>query len=259
MDKGKVLSLEDRIPKIKEHRKRKSNRRLIFLISLFFLLIVCVIYFQSPLSHIKQIQVHGNESVTPEEAIKMSKLKRDLSIWEIDRKQVVKDIKSHPEIKNAAVRLGFPNTVHIHVEEYSKIAFVSTGTQFLPILENGTILSDNPKDGIPGNAPILSGFKENHILEEMAKQLLELPPEIVSAISEIQYSPQKTDRYHINLYMNDGFEVSATILTFADKMIHYPSFVSELDPRKKGVIDLEVGSFFKAYESDGKQEKKKEQ
>ncbi|MFS0643573.1 cell division protein FtsQ/DivIB [Siminovitchia sp. 179-K 8D1 HS] len=254
MDKGKVLSLEDRIPKIKEHRKRKANRRLIFLLSLFFLLIVCVIYFQSPLSHIQQIKVHGNESVTPEEAIKMSKLKRGLNIWEMDRKQVEKDIKSHPEIKNVTVRLGFPNTVHIHVKEYSKIAFVSTGTQFLPILENGTILADRPKDGIPANAPILAGFEENHILEEMAKQLIELPPEIVNAISEIQYNPQKTDQYHIHLYMNDGFEVSATILTFADKMIHYPSFVSELDPRKKGVIDLEVGSFFKAYESGGKQD-----
>lgn len=259
MDNGKVLSLEDRIPKIKEHRRRKANRRLIFLISLFFLLIVCVIYFQSPLSEIKKIQVHGIESVTTEEAIKMSKLKQGLNIWKIDKKQVAKDIKNHPEIKSAAVRLGFPNTIHIHVKEYSKIAFVSTGTEFLPILENGTILSDNPKDGIPGNAPILAGFKENHILEEMAKQLIELPPEIVNAISEIHYSPQKTDLYHINLYMNDGFEVSATILTFADKMVHYPSFVSELDPRKKGVIDLEVGSFFRAYESDSNQEKEEGQ
>ncbi|MBM7715584.1 cell division protein FtsQ/DivIB [Siminovitchia sp. FSL H7-0308] len=259
MDKGKILSLEERIPKIKEHRRRKANRRLIFLISLFFLLIVCVIYFQSPLSHVKQIQVHGNEAVTSEEAIKMSKLKRGLSIWEIDRKQAVKDLKSHPEIKSAAVRIGFPNTVHINVKEYAKIAFVSTGTEFFPILENGKILTDNPKMEIPGNAPILNGFEENHILEEMAKQLMELPPEIVNAISEIHYSPKKTDQYHISLYMNDGFEVSATILTFAEKMIHYPSFVSELDPQKKGIIDLEVGSFFKAYESDNKEEKEEGQ
>ena len=36
MEKGKVLSLEDRIPKIKEYRRRKANRRLIFLLTLFF-------------------------------------------------------------------------------------------------------------------------------------------------------------------------------------------------------------------------------
>jgi cell division protein FtsQ len=51
--------------------------------------------------------------------------------------------------------------------------------------------------------------------------------------------------------MNDGFEVRATLRTFSDKMVHYPSIISQLDPNKKGIIDLEVGSFFKAYESEG--------
>jgi cell division protein FtsQ len=48
--------------------------------------------------------------------------------------------------------------------------------------------------------------------------------------------------------MNDGFEVSASIKSFSGKMAHYPSIISQLDPNKKGIIDLEVGSFFKAYE-----------
>ena len=69
MQKGKVLSLEDRIPKIKEHRRRKANRRLILLLSLFFLLIVCVVYFQSPFSQIKRIDVLGNETITEEEVV----------------------------------------------------------------------------------------------------------------------------------------------------------------------------------------------
>src|SRR5690606_9286235 len=127
------------------------------------------------------------------------------------------------------------------------------------ILENGTILSNNPTAEVPGNVPILSGFEEDHILEEMAKQLMELPSEIVNAISEIHYTPNKTHKYQINLYMNDGFEVSASILTFADKIIHYPSFITELDPDTKGIIDLEVGSFFKSYEQDGKQENEENQ
>ena len=77
----------------------------------------------------------------------------------------------------------------------------------------------------------------------------ELPPEIVNIISEVHYTPKNTDKYHITLFMNDGFEVSATILTFSEKMVHYPSIVSQLDPKVKGVIDMEVGSFFKAYET----------
>jgi len=51
--------------------------------------------------------------------------------------------------------------------------------------------------------------------------------------------------------MNDGNEVSATIRTFAKKMSHYPSIIGQLDPNQKGIINLEVGSFFKSYESEG--------
>ncbi|CAH0311033.1 Cell division protein DivIB [Peribacillus frigoritolerans] len=82
------------------------------------------------------------------------------------------------------------------------------------------------------------------LLEELDK----LPDEIQNAISEIHYAPTKTDEYHIVMFMNDGFEVSATSRTLYEKMIHYPSIVSQLDPNVKGVIDLEVGSYFKAYE-----------
>ena len=39
--------------------------------------------------------------------------------------------------------------------------------------------------------------------------------------------------------------------TFAEKMAHYSSIVSQLLPDQKGVINLEVGSYFKAYEQEG--------
>ncbi|MBD8003940.1 FtsQ-type POTRA domain-containing protein [Bacillus sp. Sa1BUA2] len=249
MDQKKVLSLEDRIPKIKEHRKRKANRRLIFLISLFFLLILLVIYFQSPLSNVSEIKVKGNESVPDQTIIKRSGLKSGDNIWNLDKKKAVQQLEDHQEVKHAKVKISFPNTVYLEIQEYKTIAYVLTGTEFHPILENGMIVGSNPKGGVPVNAPILSNFKEDAILENMAKELKALKPEIVNVISEIHYTPKKTDKYHITLFMNDGFEVSATILTFSEKMVHYPSIVSQLNPNVKGVIDMEVGSFFKAYET----------
>lgn len=249
VDKRKVLSLEDRIPKIKEHRKRKANRRLIFLISLFFLLIMLVLYFQSPLSHVKEIRVQGNQSVPDQTIIERSGLKTGDNVWKLDKKEAVRKLEDHQEVKNAIVKIGFPNTIFLQIEEYDTIAYVSTGTEFQPILENGVIVENNPEGGVPVNAPLLSNFEENEVLEDMAMELKELPPEIVNVISEIHLTPKKTDKYHITLYMNDGFEVSASILTFSEKMVHYPSFVSQLDSKVKGVIDLEVGSFFKAYET----------
>lgn len=252
MKEGKVFSLEDRMPKMKEHRKRKANRRLISLISLFFLLILLVIYFQSSLSHINKIKIVGNELISEEEAIEKSGLEIGTNVWRINRKATIENLQALQEVKSAQVKWKFPNTVYLTLQEYETIAYVSTDKTFHPILENGRTLKSKLKESeVPVSAPILSGFNETSILKEMAKQLEQLPAEILNAISEIHHQPKKTDQYHINLFMNDGFEVSATILTFSEKMEHYPSFVAKLDPNIKGVIDLEVGSFFKAYEQEG--------
>ncbi|MCJ7839554.1 FtsQ-type POTRA domain-containing protein [Lederbergia sp. NSJ-179] len=249
MQKGKVLSLEDRIPKIKEHRRRKANKRLISLLSLFFLLIVLVVYFQSPLSHIKEIDIQGNKIASKEEILSISGLKQGENIWKINKKNVKKNVRKLPVIKDIEVKMKFPNIIQVHIVEYSSIALLVKDNQVQPVLENGRVLEK--KNNLLYNAPILTNFKEGNVLKELTTQLKNIPKEIFYSISEIQHDPKKTDPYHIYLFMNDGNEVNATIPTLAEKMAHYPSVVGQLDPNTKGVIDFEVGSFFKAYETEG--------
>ena len=54
--KKKVVSIEDRIPKLKQQRRKKANRRLILLLLLFFIFIAFILYFQSPLSHVQGLR-----------------------------------------------------------------------------------------------------------------------------------------------------------------------------------------------------------
>src|SRR4051812_2621525 len=82
LDKN-LVSLEDRIPKLKQMRKKKANRRLIGLLTIFFLLIFSIIYLQSPLSRIQSIQVEGNAYLTDKEIIEQSGLEVEDNIWEI--------------------------------------------------------------------------------------------------------------------------------------------------------------------------------
>ncbi|MGE8204173.1 cell division protein FtsQ/DivIB [Heyndrickxia sp. NPDC080065] len=256
MPEGKIVSLEDRIPKLKEQRKRKTNRRLIFLISLFFLLILFVVYFQSPLSHVRKITVEGNQTINKKLVLDKSGISTKTNIWNIDKEKIASKITNIPEIKKAKVKVLFPNNIVINIKERATIAYISEGTKLLPVLENGSVL-DNQQDSMLTNVPILTSFNKGKILTEMVNQLQQLPDEIINSISEIHYSPKKTDTYHITLYMNDGFEVSATIRTLAEKIIHYPSIISQLDPNVKGIIDLEVGSFFKAFKAGGKEKDEK--
>jgi cell division protein FtsQ len=248
MDKGKIVALEDRIPKLKEQRRRKANRRLIILLCLFFTLIAVVAYVQSPLSHVKKITIKGNELLSTEEIIKITKISKNTNIWSVKKDTISLTLQKMNVIKQAKVTIKWPNTVMIEIEERNKIAYLESEDSYFPVMENGKVLKDRKVAEIPVNAPILYKFKEGAILKEMVTALDELPVEVLNAISEIHYTPKKTDQYHISLFMNDGFEVSATLRTFSEKMIHYPSIISQLDPSIKGIIDLEVGSYFKAYE-----------
>ena len=252
MDKKKnVVSIEDRIPKLKQQRRKKANRRLIFLLLLFFIFIACILYFQSPLSHVQSIKVLGNNVYSDKDIVSSAKVSSDTNIWKVENNEIEKKLEQLPEIRTAEVKKQFPNTVVINVNELKRIAYISVENDYVPVLENGKVLENHQSTNIPLNAPILFGFTEDKSLKEMIKAIEQLPEEVLNAISEIHYDPIQSDEFHISLYMNDGNEVSATITTFAEKMVHYSSIVSQLLPNQKGIINLEVGSYFKAYEQEG--------
>lgn len=258
MENGKVVSLEDRIPKLKEQRRKKANRRLIFLLLLFFLIIVCVIYFQSPLSHVKNIEITGNHLYTYEDLEKMSGITSETNIWIIKKDQLAEKLKESGGMKSAKISIAFPNTVHIEVKEYRKIAYFEVENEFIPLLENGDMLHERAMTNSPYDAPIIKDIKSENdtVITKMGEELSKLPASVYNAISEVRYTPKNTDKWHVTVYMNDGNQVLASLSSFSDKMEHYPSIIAQLNTDKKGVIDLEVGSYFKAFDSEG--EKKSE-
>lgn len=259
MKQGNIVSIEDRIPKLKQQRRKKANKRLTILLILFFTMIALVVYFQSPLSHVKRVVVKGNVSYSEEELIGISGITKETNIWRVDETTIKERLESLPEIKNAAITLKFPNSIELNMMEYRQIAFLVQEKNYYPVLENGTLLKEKRAlEGFTANAPLLFSFEEGEILDEMILSLQALPENVLNSISEIHYEPVKTDTYRIALFMNDGFEVNASLRTFAEKMAHYPSIVSQLDPKIKGVIDLEVGSYFKAYKVEGAEENEDE-
>lgn len=247
MDKGKIVSLEDRIPKLKQQRRRKANRRLILYLSLFFSLIIVIAYVQSPLSRIKDIIVKGNEFYSSNEIIEKTGLSNKMNIWKVNKQNISTKLQSLPEIKKANVKIIWLNTIEIQISEYKKLAYLKNGSVYSPVLENGTILENQQTGKIPISAPILINFTEGTVLKELLAEMKKLPDDILNSISEIQFTPNSIEPLHILLYMNDGNEVSATINGFSEKMSHYPSIINQLGPHTKGIIDLEVGSYFTAY------------
>jgi cell division protein FtsQ len=247
MNNGKIVPIEDRIPKLKQKKRRKANRILIFYIFIFFLLMVSILYFQSPLSKVSSISVNGNRYVDKQSVIDLSEIRKDTNIWKVDKEQAEENISKHAEIKSATVEMKFPNNVNIEIVEQQRVAYLFDNSNIYPIVENGKILDRLSSIDTPGDAPLLINWESAEMIQEMAAQLKRVPEGITSLISEIHHAPTDTDSMHITLFMSDGFEVSATIPDFSEKIVAYPMIVDRLPAGSEGIIDLEVGYYFRPY------------
>ncbi len=241
----KVVSLEDRIPKLQQQRKQKTNRRLISFLSIFFLLILLVIYFQSPLSKVGSITVEGNIHVDSKEIIDLSAITTSSGFWNINTKNVQQSIEGHLQIKQATVEKKFPNHIVLVVKEYESMAYLEDKGAYMPILENGQVLKERTVN-VPADAPVLINWKDEDI-KLMMDELKKLSPSIFNSISEIHHAPDKTDPWLVHLYMNDGYEVIASVRTFSKKMNTYSKIVSQLEEDSQGIIHFEVGTYFESY------------
>lgn len=134
MRKENIVSIEDRIPKLKEMRKRKTNQRLIFYLSTFFLLISIIVYLQSPLSNIKDIKVVGNSFITKEEIIKQSTLTKKTNIWTINQKKIKQGIGEISGVKSVEVSRKLPWTVEISLKEFQRVGYLKDENESYPIL-----------------------------------------------------------------------------------------------------------------------------
>jgi cell division protein FtsQ len=248
MPEKKVVSIEERIPKLREARKKKANRRLIFYLTLFFILILIILYLQSPLSHVKKIRVIGNNFVETEQIVNQSNLTKDQNIWNIDKKKIKEKVEKLTEIKSVKVDRKLPNTVVVSVEEYVRVGYVRNKGHFYPVLENGQALKNDPIQIPLGDAPILIGWDNSTYLTEMTNEISKLHEGISSLISEIHWSPEDKNPYKVRLFMNNGREVITSVRNFSDKMRAYPSIAAQIDPEQKGYINLDLGAFFVPYQ-----------
>ncbi|PAV29917.1 cell division protein FtsQ [Virgibacillus profundi] len=254
MNKKKIVSIEDRIPKLKQARKKKANRRLIFYLSIFFFLISIIVYLQSPLSHVKTISVKGNSYFADEEIIKRSEITTKSNIWTINGDQIENEISKNQIVESVKVNRKLPWTIEIKVKEYERVGYIEKDSTFYPILGNGTVMETVGQQTFNGDAPLIAEFTEEAYLHKMTSELQKLPVDILNLISEIYWKPTEENESKILLYMSDGYMVDSTIRNFAEKMQVYPSIVSQLDKGSEGIIHIGVGAYFESFVSQSESE-----
>ncbi|WP_368503993.1 cell division protein FtsQ/DivIB [Alkalihalophilus sp. As8PL] len=248
MSNEKVVTINERIPTLKEQRKRRANRRLLFFLSLFFLLLLLMVYFQSPLSHIRSIEVEGNFLVEDEQVIEASQLSTGTSMWNLEEETIRNQLLLLSEVADVSLSRKFPTTVVLTIKEHSRIGYLYVDGKYYPLLESGTFLSELPRHQFPSDAPILIDWEQGEALTEFSRELMSTPEQLIERMSEIFYAPTETESDEVIIHMNDGLEVHSTIKDFSDRMRPYPSIVRELDPSRRGILHMKMSPYFEDFD-----------
>lgn len=207
-------------------------------------------YFISPYGKVGDLLVEGESTVPDQLIIDASTItsKQTVLGTVISEAAIEAEIINVlPQIKNITIQWSGLNDVIIEAQDYETIAYLTQDNHYQNILENGIILNEVRKIPI-GNKPLLTDFEQGPILNEFIDSFTVVDKDIKNSISEIQYMGTKTNPYKISVYMNDGNQITAIITDFANKIVYYPDILQKLEG-KKGVIDMEVGVYFKPFDS----------
>ena len=230
-----------------EKIKRKKRREILFIVTLFLIVIgVSVLLFSSYLK-LKTIDVEGNNQITKEEILEAGNINNDLRTWSIKDDEIQNNIKSRFEIfKSVTVKSTLPSSIKVHVEEYSFIAQIKKddgNTEI--IMENGKPYSGKIRNNY--NLPILENFNnDSNKLEEVYKNLNKLKQEVRLQISEI--INDESDR--VIIYMKDGQKVKALRANFADKLNYYEEISKYIEDKNNTTLNLINGAYLETPKTE---------
>lgn len=241
--------------KFKLPRFKLTPAGLITLAALIFIIILGVLvwYVFSDMSDVKEITYSGNHVISDEELSNRLQFTEGDKMFSINTTQAKENIELLPVIVEAEVERDWWNTVHVNVNEYNIIAYIENEGTFNPVMENARVLRGYPV--APSIGPILYHF-EGEEFENTVTELQNVDKDILSAISEIHFSPSDSSQTRIHIFMNDGQEIVADYRDFGEKMNHYVGMKQEIGEDNDGIIDIEIGSSFLPYGSTEAEEVK---
>ena len=230
-----------------EKIKRKKRRELIFIVTLFLIVIAVFTLLFSNYLKLKTIEVEGNNQITKEEILEAGNINNNLRTWSIKDEEIQKNIQSRFEIfKSVSVQSKLPSTIKVKVEEYNFIAQNKKEDGSIEIImENGMPYSGKIRNNY--NLPILENFKDDSDkLDEIYRNLNNLKEEVRLQISEII----NDDGDNVTIYMKDGQKVKALRASFSDKLNYYDEISKYIEDKNNTTLNLINGAYLETPKSE---------
>ena len=230
-----------------EKIKRKKRRELIFIVTLFLIVIAVFSLLFSNYLKLKTIEVDGNNQITKEEILEAGNINNNLRTWSIKDDEIRNNIQSRFEIfKSVTVQSKLPSTIKVKVEEYSFIAQNKKEDGSLEIImENGKPYSGKVRNNY--NLPILENFKDDGSkLDEVYKNLNKLKEDVRLQISEII----NDEGDNVTIYMKDGQKVKALRASFSDKLNYYDEISKYIEDKNNTTLNLINGAYLETAKTE---------
>ncbi|HBJ54175.1 FtsQ-type POTRA domain-containing protein [Streptococcus anginosus] len=231
----------------KETREKIAPRhvyRALPVLILSSILLILAVYFISPYSKLKNIEVTGNKQLSRTEVLDASGIQKEdytLTTY-LSQKAHARNIKlSNLWVKKAEISYQFPITFKIKITEYTVVAYDYSGEQYFPVLSSGEEIATSVKKSQLPKSYIMLDFSDKAMLKKFVQQLSSISDTIKSEIQTVQHTPSKATEDLLTITMTDGNKILVPLSEVAKKLPYYEKIKPQLT--ETSVVDMEAGIF----------------
>ena len=229
-------------------KKKKFNLKGLLLIILAIYLLLMAFYYVFNF-HISTIVIHGNDTISDNEIIKVGKLDK-ASLLKTSSALTEKRIKKIDFVKDVDVKKTITGKIIVDIEE-AKVLFYNSSDDKYVLSNTKEIKNDKKYLGVA----TLNNYVPSDIYKSFIKELANVDYSVINMISEIEYSPDISEDVVIDdarflLKMNDGNSVYVNVVNM-DKLNKYQEAIVSVYEEGLGILYLDSNSsntLFRTYD-----------
>lgn len=225
---------------------KKKVKKKGFIVIILTLYLIIMTFYYAYMMPVKNIIVKDNNIVSDNEIINLANINNNTKLFFMNTNKVIRDIKSNPIVNDVKIKRWFNGDVTIIIKE-NKILFYNV-LKKVYVLSNGVESENVNINGIPN----LINYVPDDIYKGLINKMSEIDSNIISYISEIEYSPLQildkdknenitVDDERFLLRMNDKNHVYINLPNF-EKLSKYEEYYAEIGEDKKGTFLLDSKS-----------------
>ena len=207
---------------------------------------------------IKNIEISGVNHLNKNDIIKIINAYNDINIFNVNIKNIYKEIKNNTWIKKASIEVIYPNTIKILLTEKKPVAIWQNRYGNILITKSGDVIFEKNLEEFKNYLPIVIG-KNAHVNAHSILNILSINKDFVKNIWSLTYVNERRWDVHFNQGLtirlpSDSVEKAWGKVLYLDKKFNILNlYLTELDLRNSsqilGKINIDKNLIYKKKNS----------